>query len=170
MNIKQEQDFLDFGNETESSFIIKPGYRNLKIGGVGDYKDIPKFSTHKFDTGSTAIKIYLSDNTDNGFTEMFYLSPKAIDRLKYFYNALFKESLTQKFKSADELAEFLTNKYENTFKNGVYHYLMVGGEIRPDGQCFSVLPFKNFVKSLSEGEERNFTEKEEVFFIKRKNI
>lgn len=74
--------------------------------------------------------------------EKFFLTEKAIGRLKYLHQAIYDKDLDRVFNKAEEIVAY----FDKLFKaKGVEKQYIVGGKESPDGRVFANLPFGGFV-------------------------
>jgi hypothetical protein len=171
MNINQEKEqneetFLDFGAETKDGKIT-PGFRTLKFGGYLNEEKKLAFESGVTGTGTKLVRVYISNN-NHTVGDSFFLSSVAMPKLKNLYFELFGEHLNKSFKTVQELVDFLNEKFYNIYTEDTTFNLKVAGEKNGIGVTYCQLPFKNVIIKDKSFVDRDFTEKEALYFIKQK--
>jgi len=170
MNVNNEEknkDILDFGSKIEDKS-IKPGFRKLKFGGVYAEETKKPFEAGVTTSGNNLIKLYLTNGIYCIYDSLF-LSAVAIPKLKNLYFELFNEQLTQKFGSIQELVNHLNQKFEEKYPENPEFHVKLTGEVMMTGTMYCQLPFQQVFVKGDNFVDRDFTEQEARFFIKKKN-
>lgn len=164
-NGNNEENVLDFSNNTETEQLT-PGYRSVRFYN----KEEKPFHVGTTKNGTSLLKLYVGNKGGSFYYESIHLTPKALPKLKSLYFALFKQPLTQSFKTIEELCEHLNDKFLEKYNENSYFNLKLQGEYSNQGVVFCQLPFNVTFITDSNFKERDFTTNEMDFYIKKANI
>jgi hypothetical protein len=151
--------FLNFNDvAVPTANYIEPGQYRTKVSKV-ELTDV----ANKQGGSKKVLKVTFTTKDDKSYTENFYLqgetdqkTKSALGRLQYFYNAVFGKTISESFKSFDEIKDYFEAKFMGKSKPDVL--LIVGGEKQENGTVYARLGFTRFIY---EGNEKDFVE--EVF-------
>lgn len=126
---------FDFKNAQipESSARLTPGVYSLTAtaaeGGTSPNK------------GTEYVEVTFSGKAGS-LKEKFFLTEKAIGRLKYLHQAIYEKDLERVFNKAEEIVAY----FDKLFKaKAVEKQFIVGGKEAADGRVFTNLPFGGFI-------------------------
>jgi hypothetical protein len=140
----------DFGTaqiETGSDYVTKPGNYLATIGEVTLTKPEPgpdgqpknPFLTVAFDTKHGKVQ------------DKFYITQKALGRLKALFKGMWAKDLDKTFKSVDEVGDFFIAASKKAKEVGITVFM----EEANNGKFYSRMPFNDFISfDLSTFEER----------------
>lgn len=130
-------DFSTVEEPVQSQYVNKPGYYLAKIGNT-------TFTNPDNPEKNPYIDVTFETKSGETIGEKFYITTKALHRLKTLYFGVFGQDLDRAFKNAEEVANF----FIAVFKKEREFLIKVIGEKNPDtGKIYHKLPFFNFIEN-----------------------
>lgn len=121
--------------ESTSFKYLEPGMYRLKVDTESVRVDTPQGKTPYLSVR------YLSESGAS-VVEKFYLTPKAIARLQYYYMALTGKKLDKVFSSYVEIGQY----FEKLLKSKPLTFpMVVGGKITVEGKLYSNIKYTDFI-------------------------